>query len=309
MSWANRIRVVSGVAVRRRDGVGEIFMALRPRDAATRPGLWELPGGKVDPGETAPRALRREWREELDVDVAVGDRLATVTLDLVDQIFEVELFEVHPEPGAALSPEAILQKRLYHEDACWVSPRHAVTRMPCSPGYYMHYPGLMSHLVGGPPFGFRRRGADSVRVVRGVCVRRHANVDFAGERDELLLGTRRPGVEGHGFWEMPGGSTPLGADAREFLGQAWSEEIGVPVTVGSRIARSSLDLYDRVLQIDLLEVRPLLPCEPSGIRPSGTYAELRWSTPGFAAKSLPCPPEYYLHYPALVSWLGDRRLS
>jgi 8-oxo-dGTP diphosphatase len=44
----------------------------RPPELA---GLWELPGGKVAPGESDAAALARELREELGVDVAVGERL------------------------------------------------------------------------------------------------------------------------------------------------------------------------------------------------------------------------------------------
>ena len=36
-------------------------------------GMWEFPGGKVDPGESHDQALRREIREELDADVDVHD--------------------------------------------------------------------------------------------------------------------------------------------------------------------------------------------------------------------------------------------
>lgn len=44
----------------------------RPPELA---GLWELPGGKVAPGEGDAAALARELREELGIDVAVGPRL------------------------------------------------------------------------------------------------------------------------------------------------------------------------------------------------------------------------------------------
>ena len=69
-----RIHVVAGVIS---DARGRILLARRTagRDLA---GLWEFPGGKVDPGETPEQALVRELREELGIEARVGEPLIAV---------------------------------------------------------------------------------------------------------------------------------------------------------------------------------------------------------------------------------------
>ena len=67
--------VVVGAAILDGDPPGcRVLVAERsePRHLA---GFWEFPGGKVEPGESEEAALVRECSEELDVVVAVGDRL------------------------------------------------------------------------------------------------------------------------------------------------------------------------------------------------------------------------------------------
>lgn len=53
---------------------GALLVAQRRRPPELA-GLWELPGGKVAPDETEPEALVRELREELGLEVAVGQRI------------------------------------------------------------------------------------------------------------------------------------------------------------------------------------------------------------------------------------------
>jgi 8-oxo-dGTP diphosphatase len=61
-------KLVLVAAVALVDSDGRVLLARRP-EGKVMAGLWEFPGGKVDPGETPEAALIRELAEELGIDV------------------------------------------------------------------------------------------------------------------------------------------------------------------------------------------------------------------------------------------------
>lgn len=60
-----KIVLVSAVALI--DAEGRVLLAQRP-EGKSLAGLWEFPGGKVEPGESPEVALIRELKEELGID-------------------------------------------------------------------------------------------------------------------------------------------------------------------------------------------------------------------------------------------------
>ena len=68
------------------------FLLTRRQAGVHLAGMWEFPGGKIDLGETDRGALARELREELDVDVEVGERMFRTRHAYADRTVELSFY-------------------------------------------------------------------------------------------------------------------------------------------------------------------------------------------------------------------------
>ncbi len=100
-------------AIIRRGGL--IMLARRPPDKKLG-GLWEFPGGKVEPGESAEAALHRELQEELGCAVVVTHALHAFvhaydwgSIELIPFVCELAAGSAEPHPHE-------------HTELVWVEP-------------------------------------------------------------------------------------------------------------------------------------------------------------------------------------------
>jgi 8-oxo-dGTP diphosphatase len=103
------IRVVAGMIER----AGRYLITQR-RPVATLPLLWEFPGGRVESGEPDEVALARELREEMDIDVKVGERAIHVEHAYADYDIDFRVYRCQLVAGEI--------RHLKVHDHRWVLP-------------------------------------------------------------------------------------------------------------------------------------------------------------------------------------------
>ena len=104
------VAVVAGVI---EDDRGRVLIARRHADSHAG-GFWEFPGGKIEPGEAARSALRRELKEELGIDVSDVEPLAGFRHHYPDRIVNLEAFRVLEYSGEVRACE--------QQPLQWVTP-------------------------------------------------------------------------------------------------------------------------------------------------------------------------------------------
>ncbi len=101
------VKVAAAVII---DNAGKIFATQRGygdfKDG------WEFPGGKIEEGESAENALKREIKEELDSIIDVKDHLTTVEFDYPKFHLSMEVYIAHLVQGNL--------SLLEHEAAIWL---------------------------------------------------------------------------------------------------------------------------------------------------------------------------------------------
>ena len=70
---------------------GRLLIARRP-EGVHLGGLWEFPGGKIDPGESPSECLLRELREEMGIEAEV-----TGTREIIPFTYPERLVRLHPD--------------------------------------------------------------------------------------------------------------------------------------------------------------------------------------------------------------------
>ena len=89
---------------------GDRVLACRRNADREAGGLWEFPGGKVEPGESAQQALEREIREELGVGIRVGELLHRGTTRMNARLVELACYWVtltDAEPSSSTDHDGI----------------------------------------------------------------------------------------------------------------------------------------------------------------------------------------------------------
>ncbi|MFE6173419.1 (deoxy)nucleoside triphosphate pyrophosphohydrolase [Streptomyces sp. NPDC056464] len=104
-------RIVVGAALLDR---GRLLAARRSAPVELA-GRWELPGGKVEPGEAPEAALVRELREELGVDAEVIERVPGTWPLKTPYVLQVWTARLRPGTG---EPEPLED----HDALRWLSP-------------------------------------------------------------------------------------------------------------------------------------------------------------------------------------------
>ena len=102
---------VVAALIQREDG---LILLCQRSERMKRALHWEFPGGKIEPGETGPQALKRECREELGIGLNVYEPVAETVCAYPDVTIDLTLYRSTIRDGV---PAALEHRQLH-----WIRP-------------------------------------------------------------------------------------------------------------------------------------------------------------------------------------------
>jgi 8-oxo-dGTP diphosphatase len=103
-----------------RDDAGRCLLLKRSTGSKGNPGKWELPGGKIDPGESLDEALLREVAEETGLTISIQGVVGAAESELPAWKVVYLILEGRVESGEVRLSEE-------HDDYVWVDPQKLPT--------------------------------------------------------------------------------------------------------------------------------------------------------------------------------------
>lgn len=111
-----------------RDGEGRCLLLKRSMSSKGNPGKWDLPGGKLDPGENLEQALLRETAEETGLTISLKRVVGAAESEAPGRRVAYLVFEGHITSGQVhLSGE--------HDDFTWVGLKD-LEKMDIAPQFH-----------------------------------------------------------------------------------------------------------------------------------------------------------------------------
>lgn len=158
------MRVAVGVIL---DPQGRILLSQRPQGKPLA-GLWEFPGGKLEPGETAEQALCRELMEELALQPRTWRflmrlRQADLPRPLMLEVYRVTAYEGEPQPREGQQLEWLMPAQI---GARLMPPLNAaIVKALCLPSRYLITPAHLT-CVDDVLAGLRVALAQGIRLIQ-----------------------------------------------------------------------------------------------------------------------------------------------
>ncbi|AKB23913.1 GDP-mannose mannosyl hydrolase [Methanosarcina sp. MTP4] len=114
-----------------RNEKGEYLLLKRSENSRTNPGKWDLPGGKVDRGETLKEAVAREVQEETGISINPGGIAGEVTFELPAK----KVIAIVYDGGFNM---ADVQLSYEHMEYTW-TPLEKIVEMEALPHYFRNF--------------------------------------------------------------------------------------------------------------------------------------------------------------------------